>query len=110
MPKTMRQLSIVQLFSWFPLFILWVYSTTAISQHYFGVPIDFNAETETNIDIRRAFDEAGNWVGICFAMYSLVAALFSIIMPKLIKLTNRKNGIFHITCFRWTRVYFYLFL
>jgi maltose/moltooligosaccharide transporter len=91
MPKTMRQLSIVQLFSWFPLFILWVYSTTAISQHYFGVPIDFNAETETNIDIRRAFDEAGNWVGICFAMYSLVAALFSIIMPKLIKLTNRKT-------------------
>ncbi len=91
MPKTMRQLSIVQLFSWFPLFLLWVYSTTAISQHYFGVPIGFNAETETNTDIRRAFDEAGNWVGICFAMYSLVAALFSIIMPKLIKLTNRKT-------------------
>lgn len=91
MPKTMQQLSIVQLFSWFPLFLLWVYSTTAISQHYFGVPLDFNAETETNMDIRRAFDEAGNWVGMCFAMYSLVAALFSIVMPKVIKLTSRKT-------------------
>jgi len=91
MPKTMKQLSIVQLFSWFPLFLMWVYSTTAISQHYFGVPLDFNAETETNMDIRRAFDEAGNWVGICFAMYSLVAAFFSILMPKLIKLTSRKT-------------------
>jgi len=91
MPKAMKQLSIVQLFSWFPLFLLWVYSTTAISQHYFGVPISFNAETETNMNIRRAFDEAGNWVGICFAMYSLVAALFSIAMPKIIKMTSRKT-------------------
>ena len=91
MPKTMKQLSIVQLFSWFPLFLLWVYSTTAISQHYFGVPIDFNAETETNTQILSAFNEAGNWVGMCFAMYSLVAALFSIVMPKLISLTSRKT-------------------
>jgi len=91
MPKSMKQLSIVQLFSWFPLFLLWVYSTTAISQHYFGVPIDFNAETETNTNILSAFNEAGNWVGMCFAMYSLVAALFSIVMPKLISLTSRKT-------------------
>lgn len=92
MPKTMQQLSIVQLFSWFPLFLLWVYSTTAISQHYFGVPIDFNAaETGADNAIRLAFDEAGNWVGICFAVYSLVAALFSIVMPSIIKATNRKT-------------------
>jgi len=90
MPKTMKQLAIVQLFSWFPLFLLWVYSTTAISQHYFGVPLDFNAEKVTDPTIREAFDNAGNWVGICFAVYSLVAALYSIVMPKLIKLTNRK--------------------
>jgi len=91
MPKTMKQLAIVQLFSWFPLFLMWVYSTTAISQHYFGVPIDFNAEAETDVAIRSAFNEAGNWVGICFAVYSLVAAFFSIAMPKLIKLTSRKT-------------------
>ncbi len=91
MPATMKQLSIVQLFSWFPLFLLWVYSTTAISQHYFGVPINFNAETETNTNILSAFNEAGNWVGMCFAVYSLVAALFSIVMPKLISLTSRKT-------------------
>lgn len=91
MPATMKQLSVVQMFSWFPLFLLWVYSTTAISQHYFGVPIDFNANTEADKTIRAAFDEAGNWVGICFAVYSLVAALFSIVMPKLISLTSRKT-------------------
>ena len=90
MPKNMKQLALVQLFSWFPLFLMWVYSTTAISQHFFGVPIDFNAETETNPAIRNAFDEAGNWVGICFAVYSLVAAIYSVIMPKLIKMSSRK--------------------
>jgi maltose/moltooligosaccharide transporter len=67
-----------------------VYSTTAISQHYFGVPIDYNPETVTDPSIREAFDNAGNWVGICFAVYSLVAALYSIVMPTLIRLTNRK--------------------
>jgi maltose/moltooligosaccharide transporter len=91
MPKTMQQLALVQLFSWFSLYLMWVYSTTAISQHYYGVPVSFNAETETNNDIRHAFGEAGNWVGMCFAMYSLVAALFSVVMPKLVKLTSRKT-------------------
>ncbi|SMO67226.1 maltose/moltooligosaccharide transporter [Saccharicrinis carchari] len=89
-PKVMRQLSLVQLFSWFPLFLLWVYSTTAISQHYFGVPIDYNASQNTDQALREAFDEAGNWVGICFAAYSLVAALYSIVLPKLISWTSRK--------------------
>lgn len=87
----MKQLAIVQLFSWFPLFLLWVYSTTAISQHYYGVPLDFNAEHETNMAIRQAFDEAGNWVGICFAVYSLVAAIYSMVMPKLIRMSSRKT-------------------
>ncbi|HSV88560.1 MAG TPA: MFS transporter [Bacteroidales bacterium] len=90
MPKSMKQLAVVQFFSWFPLFLMWVYSTTAISQHFFDVPVGFNHETETNEAIRTAFEKAGNWVGICFAMYSLVAALSSIAIPKLIKLTSRK--------------------
>jgi maltose/moltooligosaccharide transporter len=42
------------------------------------------------MSIRAAFDEAGNWVGICFAVYSLVAALYSIVMPRLIRLSSRK--------------------
>ena len=117
-PKVMRQLSIVQLFSWFPFFLLWVYSTTAISQHYFGIPLDFDASDETtNKVLRTAFDEAGNWVGMCFAMYSLVAALYSIILPKLIALTSRKTiyslsllvgGLSFISMFFFTNQYYIL--
>jgi maltose/moltooligosaccharide transporter len=86
----MKQLAVVQLFSWFALYLMWVYSTTAISQHYYNVPLNFNAETETNSVIRHAFNQAGNWVGICFAMYSLVAAVYSIFIPTLIKLSSRR--------------------
>jgi maltose/moltooligosaccharide transporter len=82
MPKTMRQLAVVQLFSWFPLFLMWVYSTPAIAQHYWNTPIGDSSS--------EAYNEAGNWVGICFAAYSLFAALFSIVIPYCIKLSSRK--------------------
>lgn len=82
MPKTMLQLSLVQLFSWFALFLMWVYSTPAVAQHYWGTPIE---DTKS-----AAFNEAGNWVGLCFAAYSLVAALYSIALPFLIKKLGRK--------------------
>jgi maltose/moltooligosaccharide transporter len=82
-PKTMSQLAIVQLFSWFPLFLMWVYSVPAIAQHYWGAPIGDSSS--------EAYNEAGNWVGICFAAYSLFAAIFSIFIPQLIKLSSRKT-------------------
>ena len=82
MPKTMYQLAIVQLFSWFSLFLMWVYSTPAIAQHYWGTKIGDSSSLDYN--------EAGNWVGITFAAYSLFAALFSLTMPFLMKKIGRK--------------------
>jgi maltose/moltooligosaccharide transporter len=82
MPATMKQLAIVQLFSWFPLFLMWVYSTPAIAQHYWHTPVGDSSSP--------AYNEAGNWVGICFAAYSFFAAVFSMIMPFLIRITSRK--------------------
>ncbi|HAN77920.1 MAG TPA: MFS transporter [Bacteroidales bacterium] len=83
MPKTMMQLAVVQLFSWFPLFLMWVYSTPAIAQHYWGTAIGDSSSVEYN--------EAGNWVGIAFAAYSLFAALFSLAMPYLMRVMGRKG-------------------
>jgi maltose/moltooligosaccharide transporter len=83
MPATMKQLALVQLFSWFPLFLMWVYSTPAIAQHYWG--------TEIGDSSSQAYNDAGNWVGICFAAYSLFAALFSMTMPFFIRKSSRKT-------------------
>ncbi|OHX66906.1 MFS transporter [Flammeovirga pacifica] len=79
-PKVMIQLAAVQLCSWVALYFMWVYSTPAIAQHIWGT-------TDTT---SKAYNEAGDWVGIMFAAYSLAAALFSIAMPILIKTFNRK--------------------
>lgn len=40
MPKTMKQLAVVQFFSWFALFSLWIYSSNAVSTHHFDMKLD----------------------------------------------------------------------
>jgi maltose/moltooligosaccharide transporter len=42
MPATMRQLALVQFFSWLALFAMWIYSTPGISSHNFDMKIDKN--------------------------------------------------------------------
>ena len=83
MPKTMIQLAVVQLFAWFSLYLMWVYTTPAVAQHYW--------HTEVGDASSAAYNEAGNWVGIIFGAYSLFAALFSIAMPWLAKKFSRKT-------------------
>ncbi|MES2824050.1 MAG: MFS transporter [Pseudomonadota bacterium] len=96
MPKTMRQLALVQFFSWFALFIMWVYSTTAITQYIWGVeakwfdPVYLNELNSIPPEIAAAKGAAGDWVGIMFAAYSLFAALFAIVLTRIANYLGRK--------------------
>jgi len=96
MPTTMKQLAVVQFFSWFALFIMWVYTMPAITQHIWGVDAkwfdpDYLASiTEVPAHIAAAKGAAGDWVGIIFAAYSLFAAIFSVFMAKVAKQLGRK--------------------
>ncbi|WJG07886.1 MFS transporter [Aliiglaciecola sp. LCG003] len=96
MPKTMKQLAVVQFFSWFSLFIMWVYTTPAITQHIWGVepkwfdPTYLSSLAEIPAHILIAKGAAGDWVGILFAAYSLFAALFSIVLAKMADKFGRK--------------------
>ncbi len=83
MPPIMAKLAIVQFFSWFALYLMWVYTTPAVAQHVFGVPIG-----DSSSDL---YQKAGNWVGVLFGVYSFFAAIFSIFMPKLSRLIGRKS-------------------
>ena len=38
MPLTMRQLAVVQFFSWFAMFALWIYGTPAVTEYHFASP------------------------------------------------------------------------
>ena len=97
-PKTMKQLAVVQFFSWFALFIMWVYTTPALTQHIWGVEIkwydkDYLASVNNVIPDKILADmgSAGDWVGILFAAYSLFAAIFSIFLAKLADKFGRKS-------------------
>lgn len=83
MPKTMRQLGLVQFFSWFALFGMWVFTTPAIAHHIYKLPID-----DTSSD---TFRQAGNWVGIIFGVYNLVSAIYALMLPSIAKKFGRKT-------------------
>jgi len=80
MPKTMKQLAVVQFFSWFALFAMWIYSTSAVTHHIYGA----TDPTST------AFNVGADWVGVLFAVYNGVAALIAFVLPPLARLTSRK--------------------
>jgi len=96
MPSTMKQLAIVQFFSWFALFIMWVYTTPAITQHIWGVDAKwFDPHYLESIgsipeNIAKAKGTAGDWVGIIFAAYQLFAAIASLFMIKVANKIGRK--------------------
>ncbi len=96
MPVVMKRLAVVQFFSWFSLFIMWVYTMPAIAQQVWGVDVKwFDPSYISSVggipaDIAAAKGAAGDWVGILFAAYSLFAAFFSIVLAKLANTFGRK--------------------
>jgi maltose/moltooligosaccharide transporter len=82
-PTIFWQLGVVQFFSWFSLFLMWVYTTRAIANQVWG--------NEALDPKSMAFNEAGNWTGVMFAFYSGIAAIFAFLIPTLAKKYSRKN-------------------
>ncbi len=82
MPRTMKQLGLVQFFSWFALFSMWVFTTDAVATHVYGLKGDYIKSIEYN--------EAGNKVGTAFGVYNFVAMLFALALPVLAKFVGRK--------------------
>ncbi|MBB3220979.1 MFS transporter [Pseudoduganella umbonata] len=86
MPKTMVQLAYVSFFTWVGLYTMWIYTTASVAENVFGTADATSA----------AYQAAGNWVGIMFAVYSGVSALAAFILPVLARLTSRKAV--HMAC------------
>lgn len=82
MPKTMKQLGLVQFFSWFALFSMWVFTTSSVATHVYGLPQDDRSSV--------AFNDAANWVGIIFGVYNGVSALYALMLPFIAARIGRK--------------------
>jgi maltose/moltooligosaccharide transporter len=84
MPEAMRKLALVQFFSWFALFAMWIYTTSAVTAVHYGA-------TDT---ASAAYNTGANWVGVLFAAYNGFAALAAIFIPMM----ARRFGL------RWTHL------
>jgi maltose/moltooligosaccharide transporter len=80
MPSTMGQLAVVQFFTWFALFSLWIYTTSAVTSKIYG-----SSDTTS-----LAYNEGANWVGVLFGVYNGFAAVVAFLLPVLAKYTSRK--------------------
>jgi maltose/moltooligosaccharide transporter len=76
MPEVMKRLAVAQFFSWSALFIMWINTTPVVARNFYGSPDPASA----------GFQEAGNWVGVLFAVYNGVAAVAALtLLPYLAK-------------------------
>jgi maltose/moltooligosaccharide transporter len=81
MPKTMKQLAVVQFFTWFALPCMWQFFGIAVARHVFLAP-----------DERSPLFASGTeWGGLCFAAYNVVCFIIAFLLPWLAKKTNRKT-------------------
>jgi maltose/moltooligosaccharide transporter len=82
MPKTMKQLGLVQFFSWFALFSMWVFTTDAVATHVYGLSGDYSKSV--------AYNDAGNKVSSAFGVYNFVAMIYALCLPFIAKYIGRK--------------------
>jgi maltose/moltooligosaccharide transporter len=86
MPATMLQLAVVQFFTWLAFFAMWIYTTSGIAQNAFGT-------TDTT---SKAFQDAGDWVGVMFMVYNGVSAITAFMLPVIARRIRRKYT--HMLC------------
>ncbi|MDQ2769215.1 MAG: MFS transporter [Bacteroidota bacterium] len=86
MPHTMRQLAVVQFFSWLALFSMWIYATPAITSHIY----------HTSDTTSKLYNEGADWVNVCFSVYNGISALAALALPVIARATSRR--VTHMLC------------
>lgn len=71
-PSTFWKVGLVQFFCWAGFLYLWNYSTGAIAETVW----------DTTDPTSEAFQEAGNWVGILFAIQAVGSVLWAVVLPQ----------------------------
>jgi len=81
MPATMKQLAVVQFFTWFALPCMWQFFGIAVARHVFNAPDEKSP----------LFAAGAEWGGLCFAAYNVVCFVIAFLLPSLARKTSRKT-------------------
>lgn len=88
MPKVMREVSVVQFFSWSGMFCVFLYYGIGVAQNIFGLPT--GAQVEANPTYHNMLEQGIALGGICAAVYNLVSIFYVMIIPKLSGIITRR--------------------
>ena len=80
MPSKMKQLALVQFFTWPGLFLMWFYYSTAVARNIFG------AASETD----AIYTKGVEFAGLTLAFYNVVAFCFALLIPVIAFRLGRK--------------------
>jgi len=80
MPTTMKQLAVVQFFTWLGLFCMWMFFGLMTSYHIFGAVNEHDPR----------FIDGQAWGGNSFAIYSITCFAVAFLLPPLARVTSRK--------------------
>lgn len=70
-PKVFWTVGLVQFFCWSAFLYMWTYTNAGIAENVWGT-------TDTT---SQSFQEAGNWVGVLFAVQSVGSILWAVVLP-----------------------------
>lgn len=74
MPTTMKQLAVVQFFTWFAMFCMWIYFVPAVATMVFG-----------GTPGSPAYQRGNEWGGLCFSVYNGTAFVFAFVLLAWVK-------------------------
>lgn len=81
MPRTMRQLAVVQLFTWLGLFCMWLFFVPATARHVFGATDPQSA----------LYAQGMEWGGFLFSFYSITCFIVALGLARAAAITSRKT-------------------
>jgi maltose/moltooligosaccharide transporter len=74
MPTAMKQLAIVQFFTWFAMFCMWIYFVPAVATVIFG-----------GVPGSPEYQRGNEWGGVCFSVYNGTAFVFAFVLLALVR-------------------------
>ena len=89
MPKIMKEVSIVQFFSWLGMFSVFLYFGLGVAQNIFGLPP--TADVDTNPVYHKMLEDGIALGGLCFGIYTLVSVGYAFLIPYISRVITRKG-------------------
>jgi len=80
-PSTFWTVGLVQFFCWAAFMFMWTYTTGSIAAHVFDAPTVIKGSSVVLDTTSKAYNEAGNWVGVLFAVQAVGSVLWATVIP-----------------------------